>query len=114
MTTFNRRTLLAGSGALAASTMLSSRDAQAQSGTRLRAYWWGNPERDRRTRAALDAYQARAAGVQVSSESVGWGDYWTKLATQTAGGLLQLQRSLRNAGAPIDDSPWQEHQHIGQ
>ena len=94
MTTLNRRTLLAGSGALAACTMLSSRDAQAQSGTRLRAYWWGNPERDRRTRAALDAYQARAAGVQVSSESVGWGDYWTKLATQTAGGnppdLIQM------------------------
>ena len=26
---------------------------QAQSGTRLRAFWWGNPDRDKRTKAAL-------------------------------------------------------------
>ncbi|WP_342359630.1 sugar ABC transporter substrate-binding protein [Terrarubrum flagellatum] len=68
--------------------------AQAQSGTRLRCFWWGNPERDKRTRAALDAYEKKAAGVQVTSESIGWGEYWTKLATQTAGGnapdLIQM------------------------
>ncbi len=32
--------------------------------------------------------------MQISSESLGWGDYWTKLATQTAGGnppdLIQM------------------------
>lgn len=93
MTAIDRRTALIGSVALAASVAAGSR-ASAQSGTRLRAYWWGNPERDRRTRAALDAYQTRNANVQVSSESVGWGDYWTKLATQTAGGnppdLIQM------------------------
>jgi multiple sugar transport system substrate-binding protein len=93
MTSINRRTALKGSLALAATGALAGQ-ASAQSGTRLRAYWWGNPERDRRTRAALDAYQAKNASVQVSSESVGWGDYWTKLATQTAGGnppdLIQM------------------------
>ncbi len=89
----SRRSALQGTLALAASGALLG-GASAQSEKRLRAYWWGNPERDRRTRAALDAYQAKNAGVQISSESVGWGDYWTKLATQTAGGnppdLIQM------------------------
>lgn len=93
MTKMNRRTVLRGALGVSALSM-GGTFAQAQGGTRLRAYWWGNPERDRRTRAALDAYQLRNAGVQVSSESVGWGDYWTKLATQTAGGnppdLIQM------------------------
>jgi multiple sugar transport system substrate-binding protein len=93
MMPMNRRSVL--KGTLGASALaISGTIVQAQSGTRLRAYWWGNPERDRRTRAALDAYQVRHSGVQVSSESVGWGDYWTKLATQTAGGnppdLIQM------------------------
>ncbi len=93
MKAISRRTfgvLGLGAAALAA----TGQTAGAQAGTRLRAYWWGNPERDRRTRAALDAYQAKNANVQISSESLGWGDYWTKLATQTAGGnppdLIQM------------------------
>lgn len=57
---------------------------QAQSGTRLRAFWWGNPDRDKRTKAALDAYKAKA-GTEISAEALGWGDYWTKLGTQTRG-----------------------------
>jgi multiple sugar transport system substrate-binding protein len=93
MAMMKRRTFLAGALAGASVTGLGG-NAQAQAGTRIRAYWWGNPERDRRTRAVLDAYQAKNATVQVSSESVGWGDYWTKLATQTAGGnppdLIQM------------------------
>ncbi len=94
MTKLTRRCILQGSSAVAAIGMLENGTVLAQTGTRLRAYWWGNPERDRRTRAALDAYQVKNTGVQVSSESVGWGDYWTKLATQTAGGnppdLIQM------------------------
>ncbi len=89
----SRRSVMAqGAAALGLAAMGGS--AFAQSGARLRCFWWGNPERDRRTRAALDAYQTKAAGVQISSESIGWGEYWTKLATQTAGGnapdLIQM------------------------
>ena len=91
--TINRRAVIKGSIALAGSSIIAGA-ANSQTEKRLRAYWWGNPERDRRTRAALDAYQAKNAGVNISSESVGWGDYWTKLATQTAGGnppdLIQM------------------------
>lgn len=91
MSMTSRRALLgAGAGALA----LAATGASAQSTpTRLRAFWWGNPDRDRRTRAAFDLYQNRGA-VQIASEASGWGDYWTKLATQTAGGnppdLIQM------------------------
>jgi hypothetical protein len=60
---------------------------------RLRCFWWGNPDRDRRTRAMLEAYSKRT-GTQIAAESLGWGDYWTKLGTQTAGGnapdLIQM------------------------
>lgn len=92
MSQVTRRNFSKGSLALGAAAMFGG-GALAQ-GARLRCFWWGNPERDRRTRAALDAYQQKAAGVQVSSESIGWGEYWTKLATQTAGGnapdLIQM------------------------
>ncbi len=59
----------------------------------MRCFWWGNPERDRRTKTALDAY-AQKTGIQIAAELLGWGDYWTKLGTQTAGGnapdLIQM------------------------
>src|SRR5262245_15268426 len=67
--------------------------AQAQSGTRLRCFWWGNPDRDRRTRAVLNTY-AKSNNLQIAAESLGWGEYWTKLGTQVAGGnapdLIQM------------------------
>ncbi len=56
--------------------------------TRLRYIWWGNPDRDKRTRAMVDLYQKKDAGVTVDAETYGWNDYWTKLATQAAGGNL--------------------------
>ncbi|MET0607090.1 MAG: extracellular solute-binding protein [Beijerinckiaceae bacterium] len=92
MTQVTRRKFVVG-GIAAASLAYAGLPAFGQSGARLRCFWWGNPERDRRTRAALDAYQQKS-GVQISSESIGWGEYWTKLATQTAGGnapdLIQM------------------------
>ena len=107
----SRRNVLKGSLALAASNLITDR-SNSQTEKRLRAYWWGNPERDRRTRAALDTYQAKNSGVLISSESVGWGDYWTKLATQTAGGnppdLIQMdyryiyEYSRRGTLLPLD------------
>jgi multiple sugar transport system substrate-binding protein len=96
MPAFTRRHVLGGSAAalVAASTMgLNVGAGFAQSGTRLRAFWWGNPDRDKRTKAALDGYKAKF-GTDISAESLGWGDYWTKLSTQTAGGnapdLIQM------------------------
>ncbi len=55
---------------------------------RVRYIWWGNPDRDKRTRAMVDLYQKKNPGVTVDAETYGWNDYWTKLATQAAGGNL--------------------------
>lgn len=110
MSSFTRRRFAQGAAALGA--VSAAAPVFAQSGVRLRCFWWGNPERDRRTRAALDAYQNKAAGVQISSESIGWGEYWTKLATQTAGGnapdLIQMdyryiyEYARRNTLLPLE------------
>lgn len=94
MSSTTRRALVAGSAVAAIAAALGvDRHAYAQAGTRFRAFWWGNPDRDKRTRAALDAYKAKA-GTDISAEALGWGDYWTKLGTQTAGGnapdLIQM------------------------
>jgi len=84
MVTITRRRLAAGAGAaLAAPLLLSGRSALAES--RLRLFWWGNPERDRRTFAAVDLYKQKRPDVVVAAEAIGWNDYWPKMATQAAG-----------------------------
>ncbi len=87
-----RRIIGAGLGVLAAPAL--SRSGLAQQRTRLRMTWWGGTERARRTQTALDAYIRRNPGIEVATESIGWGDYWTRLATQVAGGnapdLIQM------------------------
>jgi multiple sugar transport system substrate-binding protein len=96
MTQISRRGFVAGSLAAVGTAhpaAFGGGPAHAQSATRLRCFWWGNPDRDKRTKAVLDAYKAKS-GTDISAESLGWGDYWTKLGTQTAGGnppdLIQM------------------------
>ncbi|MCD7059899.1 ABC transporter substrate-binding protein [Pelagibacterium xiamenense] len=88
MPRMNRRrfvgSLMAGAGA-AATLPMFSRSAFAQDAARLRLYWWGNPSRDERTFTVIDLFEEANPGVQIDGETVSWGDYWTKLATQTAG-----------------------------
>ncbi|MEP7083795.1 MAG: extracellular solute-binding protein [Betaproteobacteria bacterium] len=106
-----RRRFVTTLGAAAAAYALNAPLSYAQSGVRLRCFWWGNPDRDRRTKAMLDAY-SKKTGTQISAESLGWGDYWTKLGTQTAGGnapdLIQMdyrylfEYALRGTLLPLD------------
>jgi multiple sugar transport system substrate-binding protein len=77
--------LMAGGASLA---LLTATSRLAFADTRLRYIWWGNPDRDKRTRAMVDLYQKKMSGVSVDAETYGWNDYWTKLATQAAGGNL--------------------------
>jgi len=69
MTRYTRRQFVA-SGAIAmaaASASFGSADtARSQTATRLRCFWWGNPDRDKRTKAALDAYKQRT-GTEISA-----------------------------------------------
>lgn len=64
---------------------LASRTGRAFAETRLRYIWWGNPDRDKRTNAAVDLYHKKNPDISVDRESYAWADYWPKLATQAAG-----------------------------
>lgn len=106
-----RRNLLGTLGAGAAASLLPALPASAN--TSIRHYWWGNPERDKRTFAVIDAFQKKNPGTTVSGETIGWGDYWTKMATQTAGrnmaDLVQMDYRFlfeyvrRGALKPLDE-----------
>jgi multiple sugar transport system substrate-binding protein len=52
----------------------------------LRVAWWGGKERAERTQKALDLYAGNNSGMTISTEFLGWGDYWQRLSTETAGG----------------------------
>ncbi len=97
MSKVSRRTVLAGMGTAAAVAALPAMPAIAAD-RNIRHFWWGNPERDKRTFAVIEVFQKHYPDIAVSGETVGWGDYWTKMATQTAGrnmaDLVQMDYSL--------------------
>ncbi len=110
MGNFTRRQMLAAAGATGVLGLAPSLSI-AQTAAKLRCFWWGNPDRDRRTKAALELY-GQKNGTQIAAEALGWGDYWTKLATQVAGGnapdLIQMdyrylfEYARRNTLLPLD------------
>ena len=91
MTTFDRRRFLkttaGAAGSLALASALGTR-AFAQDNKQIRHFWWGNPERDKRTFAVIDIFNGKHPDIQVSGESLGFADYFTKLTTQIAGGNM--------------------------
>ncbi|GAA3865465.1 ABC transporter substrate-binding protein [Celeribacter arenosi] len=84
MSKMSRRQALGTIGAAAAAAALPAMPALAADRS-IRHFWWGNPERDKRTFAVIDVFQKNHPDIEVSGETIGWGDYWTKMATQTAG-----------------------------
>src|SRR4051794_35403574 len=83
--TLSRRSMIgAGFGAATLAT-LGEFSASAQSEVRLRMFWWGAKDRAERTERVNQLYQQSHAGVTIAGESLGWTDYWPRLATQTAG-----------------------------
>ncbi|MFB9948604.1 ABC transporter substrate-binding protein [Rhizobium puerariae] len=106
-----RRHLLGGMAGGAGLALMSAKPAFAQSKS-IRHFWWGNPTRDKRTFEVIDRFQKTHPDIKVSGETIGWGDYWTKMATQTAGGnmadVIQMDHSFiheyvsRGALKPLD------------
>ncbi len=106
-----RMTRRAFAGGVAALGAMSGLPVSAQA-ARLRMMWWGGPDRARRTNEIIQAYVKANAGAQIDGESVGWGDYWPRVATQTAGGnapdILQMdyrylaEYARRGALLPLD------------
>jgi multiple sugar transport system substrate-binding protein len=107
----DRRQFLMGSSALAAAGALGLTPAFAQSAG-LRQFFWGGQARADRTYGVNDLFKA-ANGAEVDSSFLGWGDYWPKLATETAGGnspdIVQMdyrfivEYAKRGAIAPLDE-----------
>ena len=81
----DRRALLAGTAALTLSSLVAPTIAAAQEDANLRLFWWGSTPRAERTYAVADQYMAENPNVTIEGETVGWADYWTRLATQVAG-----------------------------
>ena len=79
-----RRSILKAGAAVAVLGALGGRGI-AQSETRLRMFWWGSRERAERTDKTNRLYQDKNPGVTITGETLGWADYWPRLATQTAG-----------------------------
>ncbi len=110
MIEISRRQMLATATAASAA---GTGAARAQAPLRMRMTWWGGADRARRTNEAIGAYLKRNANLRVDTDSVGWGDYWTRLATQVAGGnapdLIQMdyryifEYARRNALKPLDE-----------
>ncbi|WGF87715.1 ABC transporter substrate-binding protein [Marinivivus vitaminiproducens] len=87
--------------------------SRAQAETQLRMFWWGTQERARRTFGVNDLFMERNSGVSITGETLSWGDYWPRLATQTAGrniaDIVQMdyryivEYAGRGALMPLDD-----------
>lgn len=86
MNKLSRRTFLGASGSVLALAAMG-RPAFAQT-AEIRHFWWGNPERDRRTFEVIDIFNAKHPDINVTGETLGFGDYFTKLTTQIAGGNM--------------------------
>jgi len=54
----------------------------------LRISWWGSQNRHDRTIAVIEMYEELNPNIDIIYEFSGWDDYWTRLATQAAGGEL--------------------------
>lgn len=54
----------------------------------LRIAWWGSQERHTRTIGVIKLFEQQYPWIKIKYEMAGWGDYWTRLSTQAAGGNL--------------------------
>lgn len=88
MSIYTRRKFLkagaAGASGLALASALGA-PAFGQDKVRIRHGWWGNPERDRRTFEVIEIFNGKNPNIEVVGETLGFNDYFTRLATQIAG-----------------------------
>lgn len=107
----NRRKFIGAGLALGAATLLAPA-IRAQEGA-MRAIFWGGQARADRTMKVFDLFQAARGTPPILGEFMGFNDYWTKVATVTAGGnapdLIQMdyryivEYARRGVLAALDD-----------
>ena len=76
--------------------------------------WWGNQVRNEGTQAVIDLYTEQNPGVTIDGQFSVWNDYWTKLATASAGhnlpDVIQMDatylQQYANNGLIVDLQPY--------
>src|SRR5688572_2844559 len=68
--------------------LLSAVSVMAQDTIELGVTWWGSQNRHDRTIAAIEMFEAENPNIDIVYEFSGWGDYWTRVNTQAAGGNI--------------------------
>jgi multiple sugar transport system substrate-binding protein len=111
--TLTRRSVLSSAGAMVGLAAFGASAAVAQAEVQLRMFWWGAKERADRTEKANQLFQKTHPGVVITGETLGWGDYWPRVATQVAGrnvaDVLQMdyryifEYARRGALLPLDE-----------
>ena len=56
--------------------------------SQLSIIWWGSQDRHNRTIKVIELYMENNPNVEITYEFSGWNDYWTKVTTMAAGGML--------------------------
>lgn len=107
----DRRRFLLGGTALTLGVGLA-RSVSAADAAHLRLEFWGSQGRADRTYKSTAIYKEKT-GVDIQGQFFGWGDYWPKLATETAGGngpdveqmdySYIVEYSTRKAILPLDE-----------
>lgn len=87
--------------------------AAADEQVTLKVLWWGSQTRADLTYAMIAKFEEKYPHITVEPEFASWGEYWTKLSTQTAGKMLpdviQMdyaylnQYATNGVLAPLDD-----------
>ena len=83
-TRLSRRALMTSAAAVTGAAALGWTPALAED-VRLRMFWWGAKDRADRTEKANRLFEQKHAGTTIVGETLGWNDYWPRLATQVAG-----------------------------
>jgi len=81
----SRRTLLTSASAALGLSALGRSPTFAQAEVRLRMFWWGAKDRADRTEKANRLFEQKHPGTTIVGETLGWSDYWPRVATQVAG-----------------------------
>lgn len=71
---------------LLALLIMSLVPVSAQETTELQLTWWGSQARHDRTIAVIEMYEAANPGIDIVYTFNSFGDYWTRLNTEAAGG----------------------------
>lgn len=69
-------------------TKESKEEVKDYTGQTLRIAWWGGDARNEQTITIIEEFEKMYPGLKVEVEMAGYGDYFTRLNTQAAGGEL--------------------------